>query len=225
MTRKIYFICSTPGTLGNFLGRNVRALLADENAEIIFSTETNVSASSSEDFYSNITVPETGTFVINCPYRPDFNIMKQRFPDCKIIVITHTLPEITHLSRMFFNSFYVDEYETIAGPHFKKILEDHSWLFSNVNATPLELTRKEVDIFIKIITYHKILDGFHSVIIPNDPNILEVKFSDLVFKIAEVESKLENFIGKTYLESDKAVNREVMALFFNDYFDKIKSIL
>lgn len=221
MARTVYFVCSTPGSLGNFVGRVLRGLHADENAVIIpkpvFENEPEVLTR--EYFFNNLSLPEEGTFIVHAPFRPDFETMKSRFPGCKIVVITHSVQESTHLAKIFFKTFFVNDYEAGAEPFFRKVLTDHNWIFSNVNATPADLTKKEKEVFVRIIAYQKLLDGFHSLTIPTDPDVLEIKFGDLIFKVPQIETALENFTSKVMLASDKAINSEIMQMFLIDYFN------
>ena len=216
----VYFICSTPGTLGNFIGRSVNALLSDQNAQIIVNPlGPNASPFfTPEFFYDNLQIPEEGTFIVNIPFRPDYEILKQKFPECKIIVITHLIQDITHISRAFFRHFFLESYEAGAEPHFRKIIEDHHWLFSSTFVTPEELTRTERDIFARIIAHQKLLDGFHNMTVPTDPDILRIRFEKIFYHYSEVEAQLENFTGKTFTEYDKSLNRELTQAFIQKYF-------
>lgn len=220
-----YFICSTPGTLGNFVGRSVKALLSDDNAELLINPldhqDPNILTSdqlTADYFYNNIQVPDNGTFVINSPFRPNYEILKQRFPECKIIVISHMVQEIQHISRSLFRHYYVESYEITSAPFFNKLINDHSWLFSGTNLTPDQLTRIDKEIFVKILAHQILLAGFHCLTVPANPDVLEIKFDKIFYHVDEVEAQLESFTGKTFIESDKKINRDLTQEFIKKYF-------
>lgn len=225
MARMTYFICSTPGTLGNFIGRSLGGLLAQDNAEILINPLAHEDPSiltsdqlTADYFYNNIQVPDEGTFIINSPFRPNYQLLKQRFPECKIIVITHSVHEIQHISRSLFRHYYVESYEITSEPFFRKIINDHSWLFSSTDLLPDQLTRIEKEIFVKILAHQMLLSGFHCLTIPNDPDVLEIKFDKIFYHIETVESQLETFTSKTFTESDRTVNRTLSREFIKKYF-------
>ncbi len=225
MSRKIYFVCSTPGATGNFIGRLVKNTIGDVDptrVENVFLQPT-PEFLTSDFFYDNIVVPDEGNVVINSGFLPNYEKLNERFPGCKIIVITHSLQDCTQLAKGLFKSFYIDDYEYAQIP-YEKILSLHPALFKNPSLKPWELSQKEKAIFIKILAYHKLIDGFHSAEIPNDPNVLEVKFSDIHFNTAKLESDLESFIGNTISESDKALNRQLSRIFVENYLTFTKSV-
>ena len=204
MSRELYFICASPGTSGNFTGRLIRGLLNQQTDTVSINKHTFAGTVpdilSPEFFYNNIQIPETESMVINVPFRPNYEILESRFPGCKIIVITHTLQEMQKLALNLLEIFFIDSYDFGAEPYFRKILLDHSHLFSNVNAAINELTPREVNILVKILHYEKLCDGFHCLTIPNSDNVLEIKHHDLYYSTASTKVKLENFTNKTFTE-------------------------
>jgi hypothetical protein len=214
-TRQIYFICSTPGTSGNFIGRLVRSLIDEHRLELnqhIFDQQSPETLTS-EFFYSNITIPEEGNAVVHVPFRPDYDTLTSRFPGCKIIVMTHQLQECDSLAKRFFQSYYIDAYEYGAEPNFRKIIQNHLHLFSNSEVLPWEFTKKERSMFVRILSYHKLLDGFHSLLIPDRPDVLEVTFRDLYFNPSLTQTKIEQFTGIAFSQAQK----DSMALLIENF--------
>ena len=217
-TRQVYFICSTPGSSGNFVGRLIRSLIDTGLMELTPHTFSQPAPDvlTPEFFYANLTIAEEGNVVVNVPFRPDYNTLTSRFPGCKIIVLTHRLQDCETLARGLVQSYYIDGYEFGSAPYFNQIIQNHSHLFSNVNALPTELTRKEQLILNKIVAYHKLLDGFYTLNVPSDSNILEVKFNDLYFNTTQVESQLEQFTGGTFTESQKSMTKTLTNAYINN---------
>ncbi len=213
MSRSVYFICNTPGTSGNFVGRMIKSIFPNNQIEI---TQQLVTADppqslTADYFYNNLTLPD-GNLVVNVHFRPNYQRLREISPGCKIIVIKHTTHEIQAISRGLYKTYYQENYDLGAGPFYHSILNSHSHLFSNVNARPEDLSPMEKETFTRILAYHKLLDGFYNIEVPNDSDVLSLYFKDLFCDIAKVETQLETFTGYTFSESDKALNREVVNL-------------
>lgn len=224
MARQTYFICATPGTLGNFLGRVLKDLLSADTADIIFPfTEDQTGILASDDltpeyFYNNLQVPDEGTYIVNSPFRPNYDILRQRFPECKIIVVSHSVQEIQLISRALFRDYFMALYEAGAEPFFRKIINDHDWLFSSNDVTVENLTRIEKEIFVKILAHQKLLDGFHCLTIPADPGVIEVKFDKIFYHLSDVETQLETLTGNTFTESEKLLHANLIQGYVKRYF-------
>lgn len=223
MTRELYFVCASPGTTGNFIGKMIKnAISTGTNSEIIL-LENSFNAPTPEVltadfFFDNIIVPEDDSVVINSPFIPNYEKIFSRFSDAKVVVVTHSLTDCLNLAKTFFKSYYVFNYEFGADIHFKKIIDAYPHLFKNPDVTPNQLTLKEQNIFIKILEHQKVVDGFHSLEVPTNPNVLEIAFRDIHFNNHKVESQLEQFIGKTFSAADKVLNRELSNHFITQYF-------
>lgn len=223
VSREIYFICSTPGTLGNLVGRMLRSTIG--NVDPFLSNNTfqvpEPEKMTADFFFTNISVPETGNVVINAPFLPNYEILNQRFPGCKIIVITHELYRCNDIASSFFQTYYNDAYDFGADYHYKNILQSHAHLFSNLDAKPWELSVIEKHTFIKILAYHKLLDGFYCHKFPSDTtNVMEIKFRDIYSNIESVEANIEAFTGKPVPAEDRLINKELAAEFFAGYINK-----
>lgn len=174
----------------------------------------------SDFFYENIQIPETGQLIINSPFRPDFEKINSRFPDAKIVVVTHKLHELSKISRIFFKSYYEEGYETMSSSQFRKILLDHPSLFSNTQATPSQLSTTEREVFIKIVAYHKLLDGFYLAEIPSDPNVFEIQYGEMFYDKETTKSKLELITGKTFTQDFSKVYDDIAELQLRFYFQE-----
>lgn len=225
MSREIYFVCSTPGATGNFIGRVIKNAIGNVDPTAINHVylQPQPEVISSDFFHDNITIPESGNVVINSGFLPNYEKLNNRFPGCKIVVITHSLQETTQLAKGLFKSFYIDDYEH-SRDAYERILRLHPSLFKDHSLKPWELPQKEKTIFIKILAYHKLIDGFHSADILDSPSVLEIKFSDIHFKTQKVEADLESFTGKTIPEPDKELNRQLSKFFIEKYLNFTKSV-
>jgi hypothetical protein len=201
MSSPIYFICATPGSSGNFLVRIFRNLIeaTSELTQPTFLQEP--TGPITRDFWFDNVDPGLNQ-VIHVPYRPDYTKLKSRFPGCKIVVVTHLISECNNLSLNLWESFYKAAYEFGAEAFFKQTLEAHSHLFSSTTLTPDQLTKKELNTFIKIIAYQKLLDGFHNLTVPTDPDIIEITHRDLYYNRAQVKSQIESFTGFTLRQAE-----------------------
>lgn len=221
MSRKVYFVCATPGSLGNFVTRLIKGLI-DSSAELTdFSqlsyNETMPALLTKDFFFNNVILPEEGDIILAVPFTPDYDIIFSRFPTAKVAVITHTVNECSNIARSYFKSYYYDSYEISSSANFRKMLQDHAHLFSNVNATPSELSAKETAICDKIITYQKLLDGFCNTEILNSPNVIELKFNDLVFNTTTIENILEQFTGGEFSDTERTLTRDLTTHYIQQY--------
>ncbi len=219
MSRSVYFICNTPGTSGNFVGRMIKSIFPNNQIEI---TQQLVNVDppqllNAEYFYNNLTLPE-GNLIVNVHFRPNYQRLREISPGCKIIVIKHTTHEIQNISRGLYNTYYRDSYDLGASSFFHNIINSHSHLFSNPNVRPENLPPSEKEIFVRILAYYKLLDSFHNLAVPNDSDVLGLNFKDILYDISKVETLLENFTGYTFTESVKSLNREVINLNIQNMF-------
>jgi hypothetical protein len=219
MTREVYFVCATPGTTGNFVANLLCNLLGgiDPSTRQWSFQETTPEVLTPAFYYDNVLIPETGNVVINIPFTPNYEKLNLRFPNCKIIVLTHSLLSCRNIALSYFKNYYIDAYEFGAEPFFRRILREHANLFSNTDAAPWELNEKERHIFHKILSHQKLLDGFHSLEIPADPNVLEIKFEEFHFNTALVEQKLELFTGRTFSPTEKERTKQLVTTFVQNY--------
>lgn len=194
---QIYFVCATPGASGNFLITLLRKLLVvtDNNLQPTFLSTPPIPIT--RDFwFDNVDIGDAT--VVHVPFRPDYEKLKIRFPNCKIVVLTHTLPECQTIAMNLWEGYYKNTYEFGAEPFFKKILESHSHLFSSITLTPDQLTQIEVNTFIRILSYQKLLDGFFCLNIPNDSDIIELVHRDLYLDPASFRNQIESFTGRVF---------------------------
>lgn len=214
---QVYFVCATPGSSGNFLVKLLRNLVAMPAGMTKPTFSQTPPDTMTRDFwFDNV---EVGNEVaIHVPYYPDYQKLRDRFPGCKIIVMTHTLPECTTLAATLWKSFFKESYEFGAEPFFKDILDTHSHLFSSTTLTPDQLTPSEIKTFVKILEYQKVLDGFHNLTIPSDTDVIEIKHKNFYFQPAEVRSQLETFTGCTFTEPAVLFHNEIVSIYLENFF-------
>jgi hypothetical protein len=214
---QIYFVCSTPGGSGNLVMTMVRNLIG---APVSYTPQSFASTPprpmTKEFWYDNIQVNDSP--VIHVPFSPDYAKLNQRFPGCKIIVMTHTLPECDTLAVNLWEGFYRNSYEYGAEPFFREILESHSHLFSSTTLTPDQMTPIEIGTFIKILEYQKLIQGFFCLTDPNVPNVIMMKHKDLYFNTAHFRSQLESFAGHVFSQVAIDLHEETAKNYIENFF-------
>lgn len=217
MSNPIYFICATPGSSGNSLVRMFRTVIETTSAltPVTF-LQTPVSPMTPKFWFENVD-PGTNQ-VVHVPYRPDYAKLKERFPGCKIVVMTHLLTECNSIALSLWEGFYKNAYEFGAEPFFKQILETHSHLFSSTTLTPDQLSNKEINTFVKIVAYEKLLDGFHCLTIPNDPDVIEISHKDFYYNRPQVRSQIEAFTGSVFRQAEIDVYDQIAEAHINNFF-------
>ena len=224
MSGPIYFICSTPGSSGNSVVRLFRTIIeASSVLEPVIFLQTPPAVMTPEFWFENI--DPGANQVVRVPYRPDYAKLKERFPGCKIVVVTHLLPECTTIALTLWEDFYKDAYEFGAEPFFRAILENHSHLFSSTALTPDQLSTTEINTFIRILSYEKLLDGFHSLTIPTDPDILEITHRDFYYNRPHVKSQVETFTGATLTQAASEVYDQIAEARINNFFNSSALLL
>lgn len=196
---QVYFVCATPGSSGNFLVKLLRNLLGSPGGltQPTF-TQTPPAVMTREFWFDNVEIGDSP--VVHVPFRPDYEKLNARFPGCKIVVMTHGLPECNSIALDLWNDFYKDAFEFGAEPFFREIIESHSHLFPNKTLTPDIMTKFEINIFVKILTYQKLIEGFFCLDIPVSPDVIEIKHKEFYHKPAQVRAQLESFTGCTFNE-------------------------
>lgn len=220
-----YFVCATPGSSGNFVSRLISGLTGASIVDFVELTygQPVPDVITREFFFNNVQITTDSDVIVSVPFRPDFEKLDSRFPGCKIIVVTHALQECTNIARAYFKSYYGDTYHMGAEPFFRKMINDHSHLFTDVSCTPDTLTQKEYEICVKILAYQKLLDGFHSLSIPNNSNIIEITFQNLFFNLDFIQQQLEQFTGLPFSEREKTISKQLAAEFIHRYLTISKS--
>lgn len=227
MSRNLYFVCATPGSSGNFISRLINTVC--QGTEILdfnsISYTQPLSGQLTKDFFfENCIIPD-GDRVVSVPFTPDYQKLNSRFPECKIVVLTHRLEDCNHIARAYYQSFFVEAYEISSSQFFAKILQDHSHLFGDTNATPSELTETEKATFIKILTYQKLLDGFFCVNIPQDSNVLKIEFKNLFLNPSIVQAQIENFTGLTFGPVEQTLLNDLTSHYIQRYFSLNKKLV
>lgn len=227
MGQKI-FVCSSPGTLGTFIGDTVRGLYDIGGALLNQHTYNTADPITSADmFYEHVqwpTLPTQNTAIITSfNFKPDFDRMLTTFPGCKIIVITHDLVDCGMIANSMARYYYSNT--ELSGAFYTDLMFKHKHLFADYTVSFENLPDKEKEIFISIVRYIVLLDGFHTVIVPDNPNILEIKYKDISRKPAETKSKLTTFTGLPWNEGTEARYNVHMAEFVAFQWEKSKKVL
>jgi hypothetical protein len=197
---KTYFVLGTPGTSGIFLA-NLLSKYLDVNSSYpslvnqVEYAQTPPEIITPEFFYDNLVVSNNLTNIFYVGMKPNFEKLRNRFPDSKFIVITHTLNEMQFISNYLFENYFKEHYDAGAEIPFKQILQDHRFLFSNIDATPYELSKYEEEAFKKVLQYHKLLDGYSNITEPETNSLLKIAFSDMMYFKNRVLDKLSSFTG------------------------------
>lgn len=214
---QVYFICATPGSSANFLIKLLGNLLGVGGGmtQPTF-TQSPPDVMTRDFWFDNVDIGSE--VIVHVPFYPDYEKLRTRFPGCKIVVMTHTLPECNTLARNLWKGFYKEAYEFGAEPFFKRILETHSHLFSSTTLTPEQLTTAEINTFIKILSYEKLLGGFHCLTIPSESDIIEIKHRDFYYQPAQVRTQLETFVGATFPEQAVNFHNELVSLHLENFF-------
>jgi len=224
MSGPIYFICATPGSSGNSVVRLFRSIIeASSVLEPVTFLQTPPNIMTPEFWFENV---DPGlNQVVRVPYRPDYAKLKERFPGCKIVVVTHLLPECTSLALTLWEGFYKDAYEFGAEPFFRSILENHSHLFSSTELTPYQLSSTEINTFVRIVAYEKLLDGFHCLTIPDDADILEITHKDFYYNRPYVKAQIETFTGATLQQAASEVYDQIAEARIDKFFSSAALLL
>jgi hypothetical protein len=214
---QVYFVCATPGASGNFLITLIRSLflVTDTRLQPTF-LSTTPDPITRDFWFDNVDIGDAT--VVHVPFRPDYEKLKTRFPGCKIIVLTHTLPECNTIAMNLWEGFYKAAYEFGAEPFFRHVLETHSHLFSSTTLTPDQLTPIEANTFIKILSYQKLLDGFFCLDIPDDSDIIELTHRDLYINPAHFRTQLESFTGRVFDEHLIDAHNQTTANYIENFF-------
>lgn len=227
MGQKI-FICSSPGTLGTFIGDMVRGLYDSGGALLNQHTYNTTDPITSADmFYQHVqwpTLPTQGTAVITSfHFKPDFDRMLSTFPGCKIIVITHDLVDCGIIANSMAKYYYSNE--ELSGVFYADLMQNHQHLFADHTLSYENLPDKEKEIFISILRYIVLLDGFHTISVPTNNDILEIKYKDISRKPADTKSKLTSFTGLPMNDGVNGRYNDFMSQFVEFQWEKAKKVL
>lgn len=200
MSHPIYFVISSAGTAGNMLGDMIHQTYLDNSMPVLLNTYTYDAPTPevlTEDFvYDHIQVDNsTHAQIINLHVYPNCVKLKERFPDCKIIIVTHSIGDIVYsLGHNVYKAFYVDLYDAgVSKPWFDNIIASHPRFFSNPNIRPDELEGEELLAFKLLIQHQKLMDGFWKVTVPETAT--EIRFFDIIRDPTATKSAMVSFLG------------------------------
>ena len=200
MSQPIYFIISSAGTAGNILGDMIHQTYLDNSMPVLLNTYTydaDIPQVLTEDFtYDHIQIDNsTHAQIINLHVYPNCAKLKERFPECKIIIVTHNIADIIYnFSHNVYKAFYVDLYDAgVSKPWFDDIIASHPRMFSNPNIRPDELEGEELLAFKLLIQHQKLMDNFWKVTVPETAT--EIRFFDIIRDPVATKSAMTTFLG------------------------------
>jgi hypothetical protein len=194
-----YFVLGTPGTSVNFIAHVLKYYIDSVSGypaiinQPIFLQDVGENPSS-ELFYDNVTFENNLPNILGITRKEDVEKLKFRFPGCKIILISHSIPDIVYIS----NSLFTDYYQTLEYPgsenSFRKILENHPSIFIDPNKSPSDLTDYEKDAFKKIIQYYSLVDGYSNIQHDETANLAIIGYRNLMLDKEAVLEKISQFL-------------------------------
>jgi hypothetical protein len=198
--KKLYFVLGTPGTSTTFIAHLLRHYVDVGSSYPALVNQHTFSEPpgeiiTPESYYNNLIIDNNLNNIISLSMKLDIERLRIEFPDSKIIVVTHSLSEIEYIANFLYKTYFIETYDSGAAGPFKEILKQHSNLFSNIEASPSELTFKETEIFKKILQYHKLVDGYFNISYEESENLIKIPFSDILYQRNKVLEKLSNYIG------------------------------
>ena len=203
MTQDIYMINNLPGTAGNMVSNMIHSTYFHSGDAIVrddFVFDDAENDQFNRDwFYQHwsLNTETTSSHVCNIMHLPDFDNQLTKYPDAKMIVITHDINDCELIANNLFQTFFIEGWVAdISRPAFTNILLEFPQFFSDQTASPLELTNKERQIFIKILGNQTFLSGFHNITIPDNPNVFEITLHEILYSPATFRSKLETIMGR-----------------------------
>jgi hypothetical protein len=221
MATEIYFIFGELGAGTNMLARLVHSILDDGIKKMHFNlgyTFTQPCTNWNSDFFYNyLDVPVAGVHIINVGFPPQFDILRTKFPGCKLIQLTNDLDDIEPISKNFADK--INSYEAIGGPvFFSGILEANPNIFSNTTATNYsQLTSIEKSAFIKCMEFVILTQGTWKKQFPAAPDLLQIPFKTFWNNTDQTITLLSNFLGRQSSEEINQFYQTTAAQFVTDY--------
>jgi hypothetical protein len=147
----------------------------------------------SEYFFQNFfTFNSARPVVVQTHLKPAWNIIAERWPTFKLVYITHTAEDLNEIAANLFYKYYLDEFDTVSKQAFFEILNQQAPnAFARNITSPADMTPEEIQLFMKIVVFHKITDGYMYPEIPE-------KYASQVLKLPyrEIASNKETTLQK-----------------------------
>ena len=215
MKQEGYFVCYTAGTSGAFVSSLVSQIVNNTEREFGFTMNGNShsnmidsncgidwalapSPCTPEYFYRNVfTFNSAKPMIMQTHLQPAWEIVKDRWPTFKAVIITHTLADINEIAVNLYYKYYLDDFDVTAKAAFLDIIRNQSTAFPKDITHPSQLSEEEIRTFIKILVYHKISDGYIYPTAPDEykDHVLFLPYREVVTDAELVLNKLSNFLG------------------------------
>jgi hypothetical protein len=221
MLTEIYFVFGESGAGTNLLARLTHSMLDDGIKKMHFNlgyTFTQPATNWNSDFFYNyLDVPVAGVHIINVGFPPQFDILRTKFPGCKLIQLTNDLDDIEPISKNFADK--INSYEAIGGPvYFNGILEANPNIFSNTTATTYaQLTDIEKSAFIKCMEFTILHEGTWKKEFPESVDLLQIPFKTFWKDTDQTLTMLSNFLGASASEEVEQFYQTAASQFVADY--------
>lgn len=211
-----YFICYAPGTSGAFIASLVGQIVNSTTKKFVYSDHGNShvnladsnggldwalapTPTTSEYFFKNLFTYNSGKpLVISNHLHPAWETIAKRWPTFKMILITHTIDDLDEIAASLFYKYYVDDFGSVSKKAFDDVIQTHSRVFGREIAHPDEMSESEKRLFMKIIVFHKITDGYIHPTVPPEftANTLLLPYREIISNKDLVLDKLSTFLEK-----------------------------
>lgn len=204
MSQDIYTINSHPGVAGYLVSGIINRHYLEAGRESIrsgASFDEEPPAQISDDwFYSHwsIDTATTATQIIDIPHLPNYDNVSTKYPNAKQIIITFSVEDTFSIAAAEFQHRYVHSWDQgIWVDVLRNILTGYPKFFPNPNVAPSEMTAIQTRTLLSILQNATLLSGFHNLEVPTDnPNIIEIKYGEIVYKPSVLKAKLASIIGE-----------------------------
>ena len=211
-----YFVCYTAGTSGAFVASLVAQIVNSTQREFGYTMNGNSHANmidanggldwgkapspiTAEYFYNNIfTFDSRRPIVMQSHIMPAYDILEQRWPGFKAVIITHTIKDLEEIAANLYYKYYLDDFDVSSKNAFMDIIMQNQTIFGRIVQHPTELTEDEIKVFMKILVYHKLTDGYVYPKVPDayKDRVLLLPYHNIVNDQKATLDALEKFLGK-----------------------------
>jgi hypothetical protein len=221
MQTEIYFVFGEPGSGTTMLSRLVHSVLDDGIKKMHFNIGYSFTQPctiwDSDFFYNYLEVPTAGVHIITVGFPPQFDILRTKFPGCKLIQLTNDIYDIEPISKNFADK--ISSYEIIGGPvFFSGILEANPNIFSNTTATVYtDLSEVEKAAFIKCVEFSILNQGIWKKEVPASDDLLQIPFKTFWKDTDQTLTMLSNFLDRPVDEEITQYYQTAATQFVTDY--------
>jgi len=221
MSQDIYIVNNLPGALGYLVSGMIhKHYLSNElpvmRDDIIFD-EDKPDLISKDWFYNHwsINPATTGSHVCNVFHLPDYENIQTKYPNAKNIVVTYSLDDCNTVATSIFEHYYIKSWENddYVKDSFKNTIENYPNFFPDSTITPFDLTLQQKRTLQYILSNQAVLAGYHNLVIPDSPNIFEIKYQEMIYKPEIFKEKMCNILNVDTLHPAVLVD-------YNDFLTK-----